>query len=255
MSPVHLKNLGFQRNQPEDRKGLSRTRRPGRGHLEHSGGLQETEGNHTLSAIQFPIQQEPQSRGLERHGSSFSAPPTPQRFISMEHGQEEVQLGIPLGRTWSKFPEDFYQTDGLRSPYYTPKAHKKQAKSALQWLYTIEKPTDQWPRVTILHNPRKFPGGEKNTRAKTRPPSARGREVRPNDPEAVGFGEKSPQEPEVVENNSRVSIPNKRNINPTQIEHNVFTPESNLNGDALWLQMSQFAEQTRKQFAELEASH
>ncbi|MBW0503323.1 hypothetical protein O181_043038 [Austropuccinia psidii MF-1] len=37
MSPVHLRNLGFQRNQPEDRKGLSRTRRPARGHLGHSG--------------------------------------------------------------------------------------------------------------------------------------------------------------------------------------------------------------------------
>ncbi|MBW0494463.1 hypothetical protein O181_034178 [Austropuccinia psidii MF-1] len=36
--------------------------------------------------------------------------------------------------------------------------------------------TDQWPRVTIIHNPRKVPGEDKDTRAKTRPPSARGRE-------------------------------------------------------------------------------
>ncbi|MBW0565394.1 hypothetical protein O181_105109 [Austropuccinia psidii MF-1] len=34
MSPVHLRDLGFQRNQPEDREGLSRARRPGRGHLD-----------------------------------------------------------------------------------------------------------------------------------------------------------------------------------------------------------------------------
>ncbi|MBW0512936.1 hypothetical protein O181_052651 [Austropuccinia psidii MF-1] len=54
--------------------------------------------------------------------------------------------------------------------------HKQQAKSALQWLHIIQKPTDQWPRVPIVHNPRKFPGEEKDTRAKTRPPSARGRE-------------------------------------------------------------------------------
>ncbi|MBW0524620.1 hypothetical protein O181_064335 [Austropuccinia psidii MF-1] len=52
--------------------------------------------------------------------------------------------------------------------------HKEQAKSALQWLHTIQKPTDQCPRVTILHNPKKFPGKDKGTRAKTRPPSARG---------------------------------------------------------------------------------
>ncbi|MBW0555348.1 hypothetical protein O181_095063 [Austropuccinia psidii MF-1] len=38
MSPVHLKNLGFQMNQPEDREGLSRTRRAGRGHLGNSAG-------------------------------------------------------------------------------------------------------------------------------------------------------------------------------------------------------------------------
>ncbi|MBW0575906.1 hypothetical protein O181_115621 [Austropuccinia psidii MF-1] len=81
MSPVHLRNLVFQRNKPEDREGLSRTQRPGRGQLGHSGGWQDTEGNHTHSAIHFPIQQEPQNRGLERHGSSSSAPPTPQIFI------------------------------------------------------------------------------------------------------------------------------------------------------------------------------
>ncbi|MBW0560154.1 hypothetical protein O181_099869 [Austropuccinia psidii MF-1] len=73
MSPVYLRHLGFQRNQPEDREGLSRTRRPGRGHLGHSGGWQNNEG-------------------LEGYVSSSSPPPTPQRFISMEHGQQEVNL-------------------------------------------------------------------------------------------------------------------------------------------------------------------
>ncbi|MBW0498634.1 hypothetical protein O181_038349 [Austropuccinia psidii MF-1] len=117
MSPVHLRNLGFQRNQPEDRERLSRTRRTGRGHLGHSGGWQYTEGNHTHPAINFPIQQEPQTRGLEKYGSSSSAPPTPHIFLSMEHGQQEVQPGIPLGRTWSKFPEDLSQRDRLQRPY------------------------------------------------------------------------------------------------------------------------------------------
>ncbi|MBW0516813.1 hypothetical protein O181_056528 [Austropuccinia psidii MF-1] len=79
--------------------------------------------------------------------------------------------------------------------------------------------------------------------------------VRPYDPEAVGFGERNTQEPEVVVKNSRISSPLNRNITHTQIEHNVVTPESNLNSDALWLQMSQYAEQTQNQFEELEASH
>ncbi|MBW0549589.1 hypothetical protein O181_089304 [Austropuccinia psidii MF-1] len=79
--------------------------------------------------------------------------------------------------------------------------------------------------------------------------------VKPNDPEAVGFGERSSQEPEVAVNNSRISSSINRNINPTQIDHNVVTPESNLKSNALWLQMSQFAEKTQKKFAELQASH
>ncbi|MBW0519759.1 hypothetical protein O181_059474 [Austropuccinia psidii MF-1] len=117
MSPVHLRSLGFQINQPEDRKGLSRTRRPGKGHLGHSGGWQDTEGNHTHSAIHFQIQQEPQTRRLERYESSSSAPPTPQEFISMEHGPQEVQTGIPLGRNWRNLAEDLSQRDRLQRPY------------------------------------------------------------------------------------------------------------------------------------------
>ncbi|MBW0589094.1 hypothetical protein O181_128809 [Austropuccinia psidii MF-1] len=66
-------------------------------------------------AIHTPIKQEPHTRGLEGYGSSSSAPPTPQRFISMEHGQE-VQPGISLGITWSKFPEDLSQRDRLQGP-------------------------------------------------------------------------------------------------------------------------------------------
>ncbi|MBW0577715.1 hypothetical protein O181_117430 [Austropuccinia psidii MF-1] len=51
------------------------------------------------------------------------------------------------------------------------------------------------------------------------------------------------------------SSPSNRNITPTQTEHNIVTSESNINSDTLWLQMSQYAEQSAKQFAELEASH
>ncbi|MBW0530588.1 hypothetical protein O181_070303 [Austropuccinia psidii MF-1] len=68
MSPVHFRDLGFQRHQPEDREGLYRNRRPGRGHVGHSGGWQDIEGNHTHSAIHFPIKQKPQTRGLEGYG-------------------------------------------------------------------------------------------------------------------------------------------------------------------------------------------
>ncbi|MBW0490528.1 hypothetical protein O181_030243 [Austropuccinia psidii MF-1] len=133
-------------------------------------------------------------------------------------------------------------------------AHKDQAKSALQWLHTIHKPKGQWPRVTILHNPRRVPGEDKDTRAKTRPLFPKEERVRPSDPETVVLGERSTQEPEVVVNNSRINSPLNRNITPTQIEHNSVSPESNLNSDALWFEISQYAKKTQKQFAELEAS-
>ncbi|MBW0497655.1 hypothetical protein O181_037370 [Austropuccinia psidii MF-1] len=105
MSPVHLRDFGFQRTETEDREGLSRTRRPGSRHHGHSGGWQDTEGNHTHSGIHFPIQQEPQTRGLERYGSSSSAPPTPQRFFSMENGQKNFNLAshwAELGASFQK---------------------------------------------------------------------------------------------------------------------------------------------------------
>ncbi|MBW0557221.1 hypothetical protein O181_096936 [Austropuccinia psidii MF-1] len=117
MSAAYLRDHGSQRNQPEDREGLSRTRRPGRGHLAYSGGWQNTEGNHTHTAIHITIQQEPQTRGLERYGSSSSAPPTPERFISMGHGQQGVKPSISLERTWSKLPEDLSQRDRPQRPY------------------------------------------------------------------------------------------------------------------------------------------
>ncbi|MBW0523389.1 hypothetical protein O181_063104 [Austropuccinia psidii MF-1] len=70
--------------------------------------------------------------------------------------------------------------------------------------------------------------------------------VRPNDPEAVGIGERRTQEPKIVVHTSRISSPSNRNITPTQTENDVLTPQSNLNSDILWLQMSQFEVQTQE---------
>ncbi|MBW0514674.1 hypothetical protein O181_054389 [Austropuccinia psidii MF-1] len=91
------------KNQPEVGGGLTRTRRPGGGHLGHSGGWKDIEGNHPYSAIHFSIQQKPQTRGLEGYRWFSSAPPKHQRPFSMEHEQQEVQPSIPLGRTWSRY--------------------------------------------------------------------------------------------------------------------------------------------------------
>ncbi|MBW0477355.1 hypothetical protein O181_017070 [Austropuccinia psidii MF-1] len=89
----------------------------GKGNLGHSVGWQDAEGNNTNSAINLPIQQKPQTRGLEGYGSSSSAPPTPQISIPMRRGQEEVQPSIILGRTWRKFPEDLSERDTVQRSY------------------------------------------------------------------------------------------------------------------------------------------
>ncbi|MBW0544588.1 hypothetical protein O181_084303 [Austropuccinia psidii MF-1] len=216
----------------------------------------------------------------------------------MEHGQQEVQPGIPLGRAWRKLPEDLSQRDRLQGPYgnhqrlesyqavQTPGGKCKQDKGESSHYQSYRRTADPDReysdsfRIT-RRSPNKLSSGftpfinqqisgqespfftipgsfQEKTRKQGKkqdllqPEEER---VRPHDPEAVGFGERSAKEPEVVVNNSRISSPINRNITPTQIEHNVVTPESNVNSDALWLQMSQYVEQTQKEFAELEASH
>ncbi|MBW0507941.1 hypothetical protein O181_047656 [Austropuccinia psidii MF-1] len=271
MSPVHLRDLCFQRNHPEDREGFSRTRRPGRGHLGHSGGWQDTEENQTHSAIQIPIQQKPQTRVLEGYAPISSAPPNPQRPFPMEHGQKEVQHGIPLGRTWRKLPEDLSQRDRLQRLYgnyqrleshqevQTPGGEGKQDKgesshypsyrrttdtdrsSSDSFRLTRSRPNQLSGGFTPFRNQQisgqespffTIPGSfQEKTRTQGQkqdlfqPKTER---VRPNDPEAVGFGERSAQEPELVVHNSGIICPINRTITPTHIEHNVFTPECNL---------------------------
>ncbi|MBW0483431.1 hypothetical protein O181_023146 [Austropuccinia psidii MF-1] len=154
MSPVHLGDIGFQRHHPEDGEGLSRTRRPGSGDLGHSGGWKESERNNTCYSIHITIQQKPQTRGLEGYGSSSAAPPTSQRSFPMPHGQQEVQPGIPWGRTWNKLPEDMSQRDRHQRPYgnnqrleshkvvQTPGGEGKQDKGELSHYPSYRRTTD-----------------------------------------------------------------------------------------------------------------
>ncbi|MBW0506749.1 hypothetical protein O181_046464 [Austropuccinia psidii MF-1] len=298
MSPVHLRNLGFQRNRPEDREGLSTTRRPERGHLGHSSGWQKNGGNNINPAIHTPIQWRPQTRGLERHGSSSSAPPTPQGLIPMEHGQQEVQPGKSLGRTWSKLPEDLSQRDRLQRPDGNhQRLESYQAVQTPGGKGTEDKgESSHYPSYRRTVNPdRAYSDSFRLTRSRPNQLSSgftpfrhqqindeesplftipgsfeekkrihgekqdlfqpKAERVRPHDPDVVGFGERSAQEPKVVVNHSRISSSSNRNITPTQTEHNIVTSEININSDTLWLHMSQYAEQSAKQFAELEASH
>ncbi|MBW0531828.1 hypothetical protein O181_071543 [Austropuccinia psidii MF-1] len=208
------------------------------------------------------------NRVLEGYGSSSSAPITPQRSFLMEHGQKEVQPSITRGRTCRKFPEDISQRDILQRPYgnnqrmeshqgvQTPGGEGNQHKGE----------SSHYPSYRRTAEPeRAYSDSFRVTRSRPNQLSSSFQEkariqgqkqdilqpkverVRPNDSEAVGLGEGSTQEPEIVVNTSTISSPTNRNITPTQTEHNVVTPESNLKSDKLWLQMFQFAVQTHKQ--------
>ncbi|MBW0465612.1 hypothetical protein O181_005327 [Austropuccinia psidii MF-1] len=275
MSPVHLRNLGFQRNQPEDREVLSRARRPGRGHLGHSGGWQDTEENHTHSSIHFQFNRNLKAEDwkdmdqvLQLHqllkdlfqwsmdNKKFNLASnwaeleeTFQKICLKEIDFRELML---ITKRWNPTRQrtadpDRAYSDSLRltrsrsnklSSGFTPFTNQQISGQESEFV-TIPGSFQQKTRIQGKKQDHLQPEEER---------------VRPNDPEDVGFGAGSAQEPEVVVSNSRISNPINRNITPTQIEHNVFTPESNLYSDALWLQMSQLAEKTQKNFAELQAS-
>ncbi|MBW0535958.1 hypothetical protein O181_075673 [Austropuccinia psidii MF-1] len=77
-------------------------------------------------AIYLPIQQEPQTRDLEGYGSGSEYPPTPQRLIPMENGQQEVQPRFTLGRTWGSLLGNMFQIDTFQRPYDNHKRLKSQ---------------------------------------------------------------------------------------------------------------------------------
>ncbi|MBW0491251.1 hypothetical protein O181_030966 [Austropuccinia psidii MF-1] len=169
------------------------------------------------------MQHKPQNRGLKGFGSSSSAPTTPQRSFPMGHGQKEVQPRISLGRTWRKFPEDMSQRDQLQRTYGNDQRNQQISDQ-------------ESPFFTI---PGSFQKKTRIQRQKQDLIQTKAERVRPNDPESIELVERSTQNPEIAVNNSRIST-------PTQTEHNVVTPEINLNSDKLWLQMSQFAVKTQE---------
>ncbi|MBW0526169.1 hypothetical protein O181_065884 [Austropuccinia psidii MF-1] len=186
--------------------------------------LQRPHGNHkrfeSYGEVQTPGGEGKQDKGESSHYSSYRRTSEPDRaysdsFMLQRSRQNQLSSGFTPFRN--------KQISGEESPFFTIPGRFQ------------EKTRIQGKKEDHLHPEEK--------------------RVRPNDPEAVGISERSAKETEVVVNSSRISSPINRNITPTQIEHNLITPESNLNNDALWLKMSQFSEQTQKLFSELQESH
>ncbi|MBW0484188.1 hypothetical protein O181_023903 [Austropuccinia psidii MF-1] len=175
----------------------------------------------------------------------------------MEHRQQDVQPGIPLGRTWRKLSEDLYQRYRLQGPYgnhqrlephqkdQTPGGEGKQDKGESShypsyrrtadpereysdsFRITRSRPNQLSSGFTPFRNQQisgqesqffTIPGGfQEKTRIQGQKQDlfqSKAERVRPNDPEAVGLGERSTQEPEIVVHTSRISRPINRNITP-----------------------------------------
>ncbi|MBW0531498.1 hypothetical protein O181_071213 [Austropuccinia psidii MF-1] len=261
MSPVQLRNLGFQRNQPEDREGLSRPRLDT---VVNGKKLREI-----IPTLPFTFQ-------LNRNLKQEDLKDMDQVLQLHQFLKDLFQWSIDkkrfnLGSHWAELGESFQKIclkeidfrDLMLKRNSLPRqgilrflqAHKEQANQLSSDFTLFRNQQISGQESPIFTIPGSFQEKTRIQGQKQDHLQPEEERVRPNDPEAVGFGERSSQEPEVAVNSFRISSPINRNITPTQIDHNVVTPESNLNSDSLWLQMSQYAEKTQKKFAELEASH
>ncbi|MBW0475628.1 hypothetical protein O181_015343 [Austropuccinia psidii MF-1] len=232
MSLVHL------RNQTKDNPGLFSTRKSGSG---HHGGWQNTQGNHSHATIHLPIQQEPQTRGLEGYGSSSSAAQNLQRSVSMENVKQKVKTRFILQGTLGKLAEDMSQTDTLQRPYRNHKRLTGSGKptripSRFTPLRHQQVSNQESPLFTILGSFQEKESIKRKEQELFQPYSER---VRANDPEAVGLSERSTQEPEIAVNTpDKLSSPTIENDIPTQNEHSIVRPESNINSNEIWLKVS-----------------
>ncbi|MBW0522471.1 hypothetical protein O181_062186 [Austropuccinia psidii MF-1] len=198
----------------------------------------------------------------------------------MEHTKQAVQPSIPLGRTWSKFPEDMSQRDTLHRPYGNNqrlKPHQSFQNYGGEGNQDKEE-SSHYPRYRRTAEPdRAYSDSFRLTRSRPNQLSSeftpfrhhqisgqespfftvtgsfqekksiQGQQQDLFQPKAERLGERRTQGPKIVVNTSRISSPTNRNITPTQAENSVVTPESNLNSDKMWLQMSQFAVKTQEQ--------
>ncbi|MBW0563645.1 hypothetical protein O181_103360 [Austropuccinia psidii MF-1] len=212
MSPVNLRNLGFPRNQPEDRGGLSRPEDLEEDTLDtvvdgktlreiiptlpfifqFNRNLKPEDWKDMDQAVQTPGGEGKQDKGESSHYPSYRRTIDPDR----EHSDSFRLTRRRQNQLSSSFtPFRNQQISGQDPP-----------------LFKIPGSFQEKTRIQ----------GQKQELF-----SPKAERVRPNDPETVGLGERSTQEPEVVVNHSRISSPLDRNNTPVQIEHNAVSPESN----------------------------
>ncbi|MBW0489842.1 hypothetical protein O181_029557 [Austropuccinia psidii MF-1] len=168
----------------------------------------------------------------------------------MEHGQQEVQPSIPLGRTWRKVPEDMAQTDRLQRPYgnnqglesyqelQTSGAEGNQDKENQATIQAIEEQLTQTGHTQI-------PSGSKGVYQTSSPVASH------NSGTHISVAKSHHSLQSQVLSGGRQGYKGENKTSFKQRQRGI----SKLNSDELWLEMSQDAEKTQKQFAELQESH
>ncbi|MBW0543514.1 hypothetical protein O181_083229 [Austropuccinia psidii MF-1] len=199
------------------------------------------------------------------HRTVCSNPSNLPRTFPMGNGRQGIQTRFPLQRTCRKYSEDFPQRDILQRTYHRQEMEPEITYSDPLRLMRDSNPTRLPSGFTPLRNQRLsdqespcFPIPDRIQERKR----IIGQEqdffqpeaeiVRFYFPEIVGPVSRSTKKQQTVVHTSNLAIsPKIRNDIPTHIKHNIVIPESTISSNSIWLQFSQFAEQTQKEFERL----
>ncbi|MBW0491730.1 hypothetical protein O181_031445 [Austropuccinia psidii MF-1] len=199
------------------------------------------------------------------HRTVYCNPSNLQITSPMANGRQVIQPKVPLERTCRKYSEDFSQRDILQRNYHRREIEPEReyyasfrlARSGqptklpsgftpLRHKYTSGQESPYLPIQDNIQDRRRIIGQEQDF---FQPEEER---VKPYGPEIVGPVERSTKKQQRVVNTSNEAIsPKIRNDVSAHIENNVVTPESTMSSNTLWLQFSQFLEQTHKEFEKL----
>ncbi|MBW0469261.1 hypothetical protein O181_008976 [Austropuccinia psidii MF-1] len=186
----------------------------------------------------------------------------------MENGRQGIQTRFPLQRICRKYSEDFPQRDILQRTYHRQEIKPEITYSDPLSLMRTGNPTRYPSGFTPLRHQQisdqespYFPMKDRIQERKRiigqeqdffQPEAER---VSSYDPEIMGPVARSTKKQQTVVNTSNVaSSPMIMSDISTQMKHNVVIPESTISSNTLWLQVSQFVEQTQKEFERLHES-
>ena len=266
MIPPHSKDFGFPRDYSLQRETT----------ISWNRGLEKREvevvqshntwQNEPFYTFQDGFQQQTSRNGL--HRTVCSNPSNLPRTSPMGNGRQGIQTRFPLQRTCRKYSEDFPQRDILQRTYHRQEMEQELTHSDPFRLMRTGNPTRLPSGFTPLRHQQisdqeslYFPIQDRIQERKRiirqeqdffQPEAER---VRSYDPEIVGPVARSTKKQQTVVNTSNApSSPMIRNDISTQMKHNVVIPESTISSNTLWLQFSQFVEQTQKEFERLHES-